>query len=105
MAEGGEGSSQGLGAEAALDMAQLVHAMARQFVTTITDLRREVPREEERGCPFKRFERLHILSFNEKRDPMECENWLTDVEEILRLVGCTEEQKVQYTSYRLSGDA
>jgi hypothetical protein len=36
---------------------------------------------------------------------MECENWLTNVEEILRLTGCIEEQKVQYTAYRLSGEA
>jgi hypothetical protein len=57
----------------------------------ITDLRREAPREEERGCPFKCFERLYIPPFDGKRDPIECENWLTDVEGILRLVGCTEE--------------
>jgi hypothetical protein len=105
MAEGGEGSSQGVGAEAAPDMAQMFQAIARQFVTAITDLKREVPREEERGCPFKRFERLHIPPFDGKRDPIECENWLIDVEEILRLAGCTEEQKVQYTAYRLSGEA
>ncbi|XP_059461792.1 uncharacterized protein LOC132190760 [Corylus avellana] len=36
---------------------------------------------------------------------MECKNWLTDVEEILLLAGCTEEQKVQYTAYGLSGEA
>jgi hypothetical protein len=103
MAERGKGSSQGVGAEAAPDMTQMFQAMARQFITAITDLRSEVPREEERGCPFKRFERLHIPQFDGKRDPIECKNWLTDVKEILRLAGCTEEQKVQYTAYRLSG--
>jgi hypothetical protein len=84
MAEGGEDSSQGVGAEAAPDMALIFQAMARQFITAITDLRREAPRKEERGCPFKRFERLHTPLFDGKRDPIECENWLTDVEEILR---------------------
>jgi hypothetical protein len=83
VAEGGEDSSQGVGAETAPDMAQMFQVMARQFITAISDLRREAPREEERGCPFKRFERLHILPFDGKRDPIECENWLTDVEEIL----------------------
>ena len=43
MAKGGEGSSQGLGAEVAPDMAQIFQAMARQFVTAITDLRRKAP--------------------------------------------------------------
>ena len=83
MAEGGEGSSKGVRAEAALDMAQMFQAMVRQFVTMITDLRREAPCEEECGCPFKCFGQLHIPSFDEKRDPMECENWLTNVEKIL----------------------
>jgi hypothetical protein len=41
MAEGGEDSSQGVGAEAAPDMAQMFQAMARQFITAITDLKRE----------------------------------------------------------------
>ena len=56
MTEGGEGSFQGVGAEAALDMAQMFQAVAKQFITAITDLRREAPREEECGCPFKHFE-------------------------------------------------
>jgi UV DNA damage repair endonuclease len=43
MAKGGEGSSQGLGAKAAPDMAQMFQAMARQFVMVIIDLRREAP--------------------------------------------------------------
>jgi hypothetical protein len=89
MVEEGEGSSQGVGAEAAPDMVQMFQAMARQFVMAIIDLRREAPLEEECGYLFKCFERLHIPSFDRKRDPMECENWLTDVEEILRLAGCT----------------
>jgi hypothetical protein len=105
MVERGEGSSQGLGTETAPDMAKMFQAMARQFVTAITDLKREVPCEEECGCPFKRFERLHITPFDGKQDPIECKHWLTDVEEILRLAGCTKEQKVQYTAYRLSGEA
>jgi len=105
MSEGGKESSQGSGNENFQNMAQMFQAMTREFVTAITDLRRDAPREEERGCPFKRFERLQIPSFDGKRDPMECENWLIDTEEILRLAGCTEEQKVQYTTYRFSGEA
>ena len=82
MAKGQAGSSQNLEAEAASNMAQMFQAIARQFVMALTDLRREAPCEEERGCLFKHFERLHITPFIGKRDPMECENWLIDVEEI-----------------------
>lgn len=70
-------------------MPQMFQAMARHFVMAITDPRREVPREEECGCPFKHFERLHIPMFDGKRDPMECESWLIDVEEILQLADST----------------
>ena len=91
MAEVGEGSSQGVGTEATPDMAQMFQAMARQFVTAIIDLMREAPHEEERSCSFKHFEWLHIPLFDGKQDPIECENWLTNMEEILRLASCTEE--------------
>jgi hypothetical protein len=74
MAEGGEGSTQGFEIETPQDMAQMFQDMAKEFVMAITDLKREIPREEECGCPFKCFERLHIPSFDGKRDPMECEN-------------------------------
>jgi hypothetical protein len=66
MVEGGEGSSQGLGIETGQDMPRMFQAMARHLVTAIIDLRREVPREEERSYPFKRFERLHIPMFDGK---------------------------------------
>jgi len=36
---------------------------------------------------------------------MDCKNWLINVEEIWQLAGCTEEQKVQYIAYRLTGEA
>jgi len=52
MANGGEGSSQGVRTEAVPEMAQMFQDMARQFVTAISDLWREAPHGEERGCPF-----------------------------------------------------
>jgi hypothetical protein len=66
MAEGGKEASQGFGTETPQNMAQMFQAMAKEFVTDITDLRRDLPREEECGCPFKCFERLHIPSFDGK---------------------------------------
>ncbi|XP_062150954.1 uncharacterized protein LOC133859542 [Alnus glutinosa] len=74
-------------------MAQMFQDMARQFIAAITDFIGEAPRGVEQGCPFKRFERLNIPMFNGKQGPIESENWLVDVEEILQLAGCTEEQK------------
>jgi hypothetical protein len=105
MAEGGEGSSQGMRIEAIPDVTQMFQDMARQFITAITGFGGEAPRYVEQGCPFKIFERLSIPMFDGKLGPIEAENWLVDVEEILQLARCTEEQKVQYIAYRLSGEA
>jgi hypothetical protein len=55
MAERREGSSQGVGIEAAPNMAKMFQAMARQFVMAIIDLRREAPCEEEHGFPVQTF--------------------------------------------------
>jgi hypothetical protein len=105
MADGGEGSSQGMRIETIPDVAQMFQDMARQFIAGITGFKGEAPREVEQGCPFKRFERLNIPMFHRKQGPIEAKNWLVDVEEILQLAGCTEEQKVQYIAYRLFGEA
>ncbi|XP_062164965.1 uncharacterized protein LOC133871551 [Alnus glutinosa] len=105
MEDGGVGSSQGMRTKATSDVAQMFQDMARQFIAAIADFRGEAPRDVEQGCPFKRFERLNMPMFDGKQGPIESENWLVDVEEILQLAGCTEEQKVQYTAYRLSGEA
>jgi hypothetical protein len=47
MADGGEGSSQGMRTEAIPDVAQMFQDMARQFVTAITDYRNEAPLDGE----------------------------------------------------------
>ncbi len=66
MADGGEGSLQGMRTEAIPDVAQMFQDMARQFVTAIADFRSEAPRDGEQGCQFKIFERLNIPMFDEK---------------------------------------
>jgi hypothetical protein len=48
MANGEEGSSQGMRTEAVSDMAQMFQDMARQLVIAITNHRREAPRGEAR---------------------------------------------------------
>jgi hypothetical protein len=78
MAEGGEGSSQGMRIEAIPDVTQMFQDMARQFITAITGFGGEAPRYVEQGCPFKIFERLSIPMFDGKLGPIEAENWLVE---------------------------
>jgi hypothetical protein len=46
-----------------------------------------------------------LESFDEKGDHISAENWLNVVEELLATLGCTNEQKVAYTTYKLTGEA
>jgi hypothetical protein len=47
----------------------------------------------------------HSESFDGKGDHTSAENWLNDVEELLATLGCTNEQKVAYAAYKLTGEA
>ena len=47
----------------------------------------------------------HLESFDGRGDHIRTKNWLNDVEELLATTGCTNEQKVVYTTYKLTGEA
>jgi hypothetical protein len=48
----------------------------------------------------------HLLeSFDGRGDHICAENWLNDVEELLAIIGCTNVQKVAYTTYKLTREA
>jgi dihydroxyacetone kinase DhaKLM complex PTS-EIIA-like component DhaM len=49
----------------------------------------------------KDFYNHHPESFNGRGDHNRAENWLNDVEELLAMIGGTNEQKVAYTAYKL----
>ncbi|XP_059461853.1 uncharacterized protein LOC132190835 [Corylus avellana] len=46
-----------------------------------------------------------VTSFDGRSDHINAENWLNDMEELLTTTGCTNEQKVAYTTYKLTGEA
>ena len=47
----------------------------------------------------------HSESFDGRSDHIHTENWLNDVEELLANLGCTNEQKVAYATYKLKEEA
>jgi hypothetical protein len=57
------------------------------------------------GCSLKDFCNHHSESFDGKGDHISAENWLNDVEELLATLGCTNEKKVAYASYKLTAEA
>jgi hypothetical protein len=59
---------------------------------------------EGTGCSLKDFCSHHLESFDGRGDHIRVENWLNDVEELLATLGCTNEQKVAYATYKLTGE-
>jgi hypothetical protein len=57
------------------------------------------------GCYLKDFCSHHSKSFDGRGDHIRAENWLNDVEELLATLGCTNEKKVAYAAYKLTGEA
>jgi hypothetical protein len=45
-----------------------------------------------------------LKSFDERGDHIRVENWLNDMEELLATLGCMNEQKVAYATYKLTGE-
>jgi hypothetical protein len=60
---------------------------------------------EGTGCSLKDFCSHHLESFDERGNHISVENWLNDVKELLATLGCTNDQKVAYAAYKLTGDA
>ncbi|XP_057969410.1 uncharacterized protein LOC131158559 [Malania oleifera] len=59
----------------------------------------------ERGCTIKQFTWMKPPSFARRVDPIVVENWIQDIEEILAVLSCTDEQKVSFASFKLIGEA
>ncbi|KAF5442826.1 hypothetical protein F2P56_035444 [Juglans regia] len=59
----------------------------------------------EGGCTIEQFNRMHPPLFHGRGDPTLAEDWIQDIEEILRVLTCTDEQKVAYATFKLTGEA
>ena len=60
---------------------------------------------EGRGVTLSDFQNARPLPFASAPEPMDAEDWLTDNERKLRMVGCNDEEKIRYATYLLSGPA
>jgi hypothetical protein len=56
-------------------------------------------------CSLKDFCSHYLESFDGRGKHIRAENWLNDVEELLAILGCTNEQKVAYIAHKLTGKA
>jgi hypothetical protein len=90
--------------EATLPRSQVMKAIGQLVLVIDHDRVARQPVEGTR-CLLKDFYSHHSKSFDRKGDHTSAENWLNDVEEFLATLGCTNEQKVAYATYKLIGEA
>jgi hypothetical protein len=58
-----------------------------------------------RGVSLSDFQNTCPLPFSSAPEPMDAENWLRDTERKLNTVGCSDDEKLRYATYLLSGPA
>jgi hypothetical protein len=62
-------------------------------------------RAEQPGCSFKDFCAHHFRTFDGGQGCIAAESWITDIEKLLKVTACTDEQKVMYAAYKFTGIA
>jgi hypothetical protein len=60
---------------------------------------------QKEGCSFMEFRKQNPPTFAGATDPMVAENWLLKMEKLLRVLHCTDSQKVEYATFTLEGPA
>lgn len=75
---------------------------ARHRVRTLEDLNKD---DNGGGCTFEQFNRTHHPIFDGRGDANAAEDWIHDIEEIFGVLECTDQQKVRFVAFKLSGEA
>ena len=88
-----------------LDSTQALEAVASHLVEALVNIQGEGTPSGGKGCSFKEFYEHHFPMFKGNLNFGEARVWLTNLEELLRVMNCTEEQRVKYTAYKFSGEA
>jgi hypothetical protein len=88
-----------------LDATQALEAMASRLVEALVNVRGVPTPSGSKGCSFKEFYEHPFPMFKENLNYGEVREWLTSLEELLRVMDCTEEQRVKYATYKFSGEA
>uniref|UniRef100_A0A2N9IPW9 Reverse transcriptase n=1 Tax=Fagus sylvatica TaxID=28930 RepID=A0A2N9IPW9_FAGSY len=60
---------------------------------------------QKEGCSFMEFRKQNPPTFAGETDPMVAENWLLKMEKLLKVLHCTDSQKVEYATFALEGPA
>jgi hypothetical protein len=88
-----------------LDATQALEAMASHLVEALVNVWREGTQSGGKGCSFKDFYEHPFPMFKGNLNSREARDWRTNLEELLLVMDCTEEQRVKYAAYKFSREA
>jgi hypothetical protein len=88
-----------------LDTTQALEAMASRLVEALVNVQGKRTPSGGKGCSFKEFYEHPFPLFKGNLNSREARDWLMNLEELLRVMDCTEEQRVKYAAYKFSGEA
>jgi hypothetical protein len=88
-----------------LEATQALEVVASCLVETLVNVRGEGNPSESKGCSFKELFKHPFPMFKGNLNFGEAREWLTNLEELLQVMDCTEEQRVKYVAYKFFGEA
>jgi hypothetical protein len=78
--------------------------MASRLMEALVNVQGVPTPSGSKGCSFKEFYKNPFPMFKGNLNSGEAREWLTSLEELLRVMDCTEEQRVKYAAYKFSGE-
>ena len=88
-----------------MDTTQALEVVASHLVEALVNVRGEGTPSGSKGCSFKKFYEHHFPMFKGNMKSGEARDWLMNLEELLRVMDCIEEQRVKYVAYKFSKKA
>jgi hypothetical protein len=84
---------------------QLMADTSRQFTEAIARVPQPNNQAEPLGCSLCDFSSHNFRSFEGIEGPSAAEAWLTDIEVLFDILGCTNDQRVKYIELKLTCEA
>ncbi|XP_057953993.1 uncharacterized protein LOC131148289 [Malania oleifera] len=83
----------------------VLRSVAQQVMTEIVRTSREQgDPSKNQGYIIEKFTKMNPSAFSGGADPTVAENWMQEMEKILTMLHCTDEQRVLYATYKLTGE-
>jgi hypothetical protein len=79
--------------------------MATLLVKALVNVQGVSTPSGSKGCSLKEFYEHPFPMFKENLNSEEAREWLTSLEDLLRVMDCIGERKVKYAAYKFSGEA